>query len=116
VYWAWFGCVGVFVCAVAHTRHRAPLLSPPCTVHTVISALLHVRWLCAVREVAAVGRGVVGAHVCVWLATVHLGPSPLPSLPPSLRTPGVCIQQWVVCTVRGSEYSGWTTTRHPWGR
>ena len=45
------------------------MLSPPCTVHTVISALLHVWWLCAVREVAAVGRGVVGAHVCVWLAT-----------------------------------------------
>ena len=91
-------------------------------MHTVISALLHVWWLCAVREVAAVGRGVVGAHVCVWLATftvmatVHLGPSPLPSLPPSLRTPGVCIQQWVVSTVRGSEYGGWATTRHPWGR
>ena len=83
-------------------------------MHTVISALLHVRWLCAVREVAAVGRGVVGAHVCVWLATVHLGPSPLPSLPPSLRTPGVCIQQWVVCTVRGSEYGRRATTCHPW--
>jgi hypothetical protein len=65
--WAWFGssCVGGCVCAVAHPRHRAPLLSPPCRVHTVISALLHVRWLCAVREVRC-GAGRCGCPcVCV---------------------------------------------------
>jgi hypothetical protein len=61
----WCVCDTVCVCAVAHPRHRAPLLSPPCTVHTVISALLHVRWLCAVREVRC-GAGRCGCPcVCV---------------------------------------------------